>query len=121
MADDLELNSLRLELFVNPHTDAVDIQIGHNLDLKNHEESLMFYLDVINGIMHELKISMEGFAVTGNMLRQLSEIAKAVSGEDFGDEFIFEPDKALMDAIEENKDKKKKDNVIKLNPKNRIH
>ena len=26
-----------------------------------------------------------------------------------------------MDAIEENKDKKKKDNVIKLNPKNRIH
>ena len=128
MADELVKNSLRLELFVNPHTDAVDIQVGHNLDLDNHEEALMFYLDALNGIVHDLKINMEGFAVTGNMLRQLSNISRAIMGEDIEDlaltanngelDIEFEPDQALMDAIEENKDK---DKVIKFKPKNRIH
>ena len=122
MASNIKKNSLRLELFINPVTEAVDIEVGHNLDLDINGGENIFYLDMLNGIVHDIKINMEGFAVTGNMLRQLSDISKAVSGEDFGEDFIvgFEPDQSLMDAIEENKTKDKS-NVIKLKPKDRIH
>lgn len=118
----MKKNSLRLELFINPVTEAVDIEVAHNLDLDVNEGENYYYLDMLNGIVHDLKINMEGFAVTGGMLRQLSDIAKAVRGEDFGEDFIvgFEPDQSLMDAIEENKTKDKS-NVIKLKPKDRIH
>lgn len=122
MASNIKKNSLRLELFINPVTEAVDIEVGHNLDLDINGGENIFYLDMLNGIVHDIKINMEGFAVTGSMLRQLSDISKAVSGEDFGEDFIvgFEPDQSLMDAIEENKTKDKS-NVIKLKPKDRIH
>jgi len=122
VASNIKKNSLRLELFINPVTEAVDIEVGHNLDLDINGGENIFYLDMLNGIVHDIKINMEGFAVTGNMLRQLSDISKAVSGEDFGEDFIvgFEPDQSLMDAIEENKTKDKS-NVIKLKPKDRIH
>jgi len=122
VASNIKKNSLRLELFINPVTEAVDIEVGHNLDLDINGGENIFYLDMLNGIVHDIKINMEGFAVTGSMLRQLSDISKAVSGEDFGEDFIvgFEPDQSLMDAIEENKTKDKS-NVIKLKPKDRIH
>lgn len=118
----IKKNSLRLELFINPVTEAVDIEVAHNLDLEVNEGENYYYLDMLNGIVHDIKINMEGFAVTGGMLRQLSDISKAIQGEDFGEDFIvgFEPDQSLMDAIEENKTKDKS-NVIKLKPKDRIH
>ncbi len=119
MADELQKNSLRLELCINPNTEAVDIEVIHNLDLEENDGEMIFYLDMLNGIVHDIKINMESFAVTGGMLRQLSDLSAIVSGEDFGEDFIqFEPDQSLMDAIEENKTK---NNVIKLKPKNRIH
>lgn len=122
MVNNIKKNSLRLEIFVNPITEAVDLEVTHNIDLDENDGENIFYIDMLNGIVHDIKINMEGFAVTGGMLRQLSDISKALSGEDFGDDFVFEPDQALMDAIEEKKNKdKNKSNVIKLKPKDRIH
>lgn len=122
MVNDIKKNSLRLDIFINPVTEAVDLEVTHNIDLDENDGENIFYIDMLNGIVHDLKINMEGFAVTGGMLRQLSDISKALAGEDFGSDFVFEPDQALMDAIEENKSKDKdKSNVIKLKPKDRIH
>tara|TARA_B100000927_G_scaffold276419_1_gene257178 strand:- start:531 stop:899 length:369 start_codon:yes stop_codon:yes gene_type:complete len=122
VVNDIKKNSLRLDIFINPVTEAVDLEVTHNIDLDENDGENIFYIDMLNGIVHDLKINMEGFAVTGGMLRQLSDISKALSGEDFGSDFVFEPDQALMDAIEENKSKDKdKSNVIKLKPKDRIH
>tara|TARA_Y200000002_G_C22383213_1_gene538154 strand:+ start:38 stop:406 length:369 start_codon:yes stop_codon:yes gene_type:complete len=122
VVNNIKKNSLRLEIFVNPITEAVDLEVTHNIDLDENDGENIFYIDMLNGIVHDIKINMEGFAVTGGMLRQLSDISKALSGEDFGDDFVFEPDQALMDAIEEKKNKdKNKSNVIKLKPKDRIH
>lgn len=122
MVNDIKKNSLRLDIFINPVTEAVDLEVTHNIDLDENDGENIFYIDMLNGIVHDLKINMEGFAVTGGMLRQLSDISKALAGEDFGSDFVFEPDQSLMDAIEENKSKDKdKSNVIKLKPKDRIH
>lgn len=99
MEENLKINSVRLDLIIEPDTDVVDIAVGHNLSEDLEEGQVAFYLDVLNGLVHGLKTNMEGTASVGLLLRQLA----ILSEEDDEDIIDFEPDEELINKVKNNK------------------
>tara|TARA_B100000941_G_C28504456_1_gene556393 strand:+ start:2811 stop:3209 length:399 start_codon:yes stop_codon:yes gene_type:complete len=132
MVKAVKKNSIRIDLIINPTTEAVDIEVEHNFGVEPDEDmegQITFYLDVINGLVHEIKTNMTGLASRGHLMKQASAFSSILNKMDllgvqeaidnFEDTLVtFEPDQELLDAIEEASNE---DNVIEFKPKDRIH
>ena len=96
---DLDPDVLAIHLKIDDDGDF-QVTIGHNLEEQDYEESeLEFFNDLLNGISFSINFGIETMAAQGAIMRKLQQF----SDEEDENEILFEPDEALVKAMQDSK------------------
>tara|TARA_R100000544_G_scaffold33704_1_gene20258 strand:+ start:168 stop:512 length:345 start_codon:yes stop_codon:yes gene_type:complete len=107
-------NSIRLDIFIDPPTGDLQIDVMDNLSSELGSKQVTYYSDVVSGLIAKLHTEIGSFNEHGSLLRELSDLYDHIDNleDDLGVD--FEPDEELLEAI---KKKEKEGNVIKFKKK----
>tara|TARA_R110001592_G_scaffold183558_1_gene427282 strand:+ start:1545 stop:1889 length:345 start_codon:yes stop_codon:yes gene_type:complete len=107
-------NSIRLDIFIDPPTGDLQIDVIDNLTADLGSKQVSYYSDVVSGLIAKLHSEIGSFQEHGSLLRELSDLYDHIDNleDDLGVD--FEPDEELLEAI---KEKQKDGNVVKFKKK----
>lgn len=81
--DEFEDNSLVIVMTINEADGGLDLAVGHTIADDFDEEEKDFYLDMLNGIVINMREGIDKLAFDGMMARQLAKLTGTdINGED---------------------------------------
>ena len=89
-------NTIQITVSIDEDDDIMDVYLDENLSDDMSDEQATFYLDVFNGVMGKLQTTSEEFRTFGALLRKISYLEHELYEEDG---LVFEPDEALLEAL----------------------
>ena len=89
-------NTIQITVSIDEDDDIMDVYLDENLSDDMSDEQATFYLDVFNGVMGKLQITTEEFRTFGALLRKIAYLEHELYEEDG---LVFEPDEALLEAL----------------------
>jgi len=99
--DEFEDNSLVIVMTINDEDGGLDLKVGHTLADDFNEEEKSFYLDMLNGIIINMREGIDKLAFDGMMARQLSKLTGADIDEDFLGDISEEQSADLLQEIKD--------------------
>ena len=89
-------NTIQITVSIDEDDDIMDVYLDENLSDDMSDEQATFYLHVFNGVMGKLQTTSEEFRTFGALLRKISYLEHELYEEDG---LVFEPDEALLEAL----------------------